>query len=408
MNLNQIGQGFLDSVNTGPEDYRKTQHLARNLSGQEEEAPMLETYLGTHPVSLGAREATKTSDKNMAEARRRRGDSLSSKGDVAFGQQLGNLANDILFDKTRNFWWLINAPQALASVIQDSAVKHEIFGNPDLYKREEIKDKNGKPYKKIKTDDLGQIIENEAYQRAINYKDPNRVHQGIVDRETGSLRKGYEINPQGNYTTKKYGSAGVQALSIPTTIAINAGLGLLNPIGGSGGYTAALPSEDDPTKTSNVIGEVAAKYFLGRTGDLLPYDEFSKVRPDVSRDEYNRYKAFKYDKGLDLNITDGDFTIPTGVLKGTMDGIHGPEVQFLGRSLPLLTTILPTATTIAGTALGARLSRGKPANKRTAIRDGIIGGMTGLVGGSAAGLIAEQARRRAGSVSSNELTGEQE
>ena len=135
----------------------------------------------------------------------------------------------------------------------------------------------------------------------------------------------------------------------------------------------------------------------------MPYDEFSKVRPDVSREEYNRYKAFKYDKGLDLNITDGDFTIPTGVLKGTMDGIHGPEIQFLGRSLPLLTTIVPTASAIAGTAAGVALSRGKGPGQRTAIRDGIIGGMGGLAAGTGAGLIAEEMRRRAGDVSSNQL-----
>ena len=40
---------------------------------------------------------------------------------------------------------------------------------------------------------------------------------------------------------------------------------------------------------------------MGRTGNLLPYDEFSKVRPDVSKDEYGRYQAFKYDKNTDLN-----------------------------------------------------------------------------------------------------------
>ena len=47
-----------------------------------------------------------------------------------------------------------------------------------------------------------------------------------------------------------------------------------------------LPSEEDPSKTNNVLGEVAAKYILGRTGNLLPWDEFKKVRPDVSKDEY--------------------------------------------------------------------------------------------------------------------------
>ena len=136
------------------------------------------------------------------------------------------------------------------------------------------------------------------------------------------------------------------------------GLGLLNPLGGSGGYTAALPSQDDPTKTDNVIGEVAMKYLLGRTGNLLPYEEFSKYRPDVDVGDYNRYKAFKYDKEFDLDPTDGNLNIlPAGILKATADGIHGPEVQFLGRSLPLTTTIVPYLGALAGGVLGVRDER---------------------------------------------------
>ena len=400
-------QGFNDAVNTGSEDLRKDRHLHRNLAGLEEESPMIDDYFGTHPAYLGAREATGGMDPLLKEARRRRGSSLSSDPQTALGQQVGNVANDILNDKTRSFWWLINAPQALASVIADKALKE---ANPDLYKVSEIRDEDGRPYHQIRRDDITEeVIENNDYRRARSYKDPNRVHEGIVSgpnaegKGKGEIRKGYNINSAGNYTQRMYDPGAVKALSIPTTIAINAGIGLLNPLGGSGGYEAALPSIDDPTKTSNVIGEVAAKYLLGRTGNLLPYDEFSKVRPDVSREEYNRYKAFKYDKGLDLNITDGDFTIPTGVLKGTMDGIHGPEIQFLGRSLPLLTTIVPTASAIAGTAAGVALSRGKGPGQRTAIRDGIIGGMGGLAAGTGAGLIAEEMRRRAGDVSSNQL-----
>ena len=125
----------------------------------------------------------------------------------------------------------------------------------------------------------------------------------------------------------------IQALAIPTGIAINSGLGLLTPFGGAEGYKAALPSEEDPSKTSNVIGEVGLKYIMGRTGQLLPYNEFSQVRPDVSREEYNKYQAFKYDKNEDYNPLDGDFSIGAGALRGTTEGIHGPEIQFLGRSL---------------------------------------------------------------------------
>ena len=100
--------------------------------------------------------------------------------------------------------------------------------------------------------------------------------------------------------------------------------------------------------------KLQAKYILGRTGNLLSWDEFKKVRPDVSKDEYMRYKAFKYDKDADFDITDGDFTLPTGIIKGTMDGIHGPEIQMLGRSLPIATAILPTIAAGIGTTMGAK------------------------------------------------------
>ena len=78
----------------------------------------------------------------------------------------------------------------------------------------------------------------------------------------------------------------------------------MNPFGGSDGYKAVMPSEDDPQKTSNILGEVGAKYVLGRTGQLLAWDDFKEVRPDVSKDEYMRYKALKFDNKMDLNPFD--------------------------------------------------------------------------------------------------------
>ena len=67
-----------------------------------------------------------------------------------------------------------------------------------------------------------------------------------------------------------------------------------------------------------------------------------------------RYKAFKFDNEADLNpFDDGTVVLPTGILKATTEGIHGPEVQFLGRSLPVTTAILPTATAILGNSMGS-------------------------------------------------------
>ena len=34
-------------------------------------------------------------------------------------------------------------------------------------------------------------------------------------------------------------------------------------------------------------------------------------------------------------------TLPGGIIKYTNEGIHGPEVQYLGRSAPLTTGVVP-------------------------------------------------------------------
>ena len=88
-----------------------------------------------------------------------------------------------------------------------------------------------------------------------------------------------------------------------------------------------MPDENDPTKSANLGQELVDRYFLGRSGALLPYNEFVKERPDVSREEYNQYKNYLF----------GD----KSVVKATMDGVQGPEVTFMGKSLPLMTGILP-------------------------------------------------------------------
>ena len=158
------------------------------------------------------------------------------------------------------------------------------------------------------------------------------------------------------------------------------------PFGGIPGYEAAVPNSEDKSKTDNVIGEVAAKYIMGRTGNLLPYEEFVKVRPDVSRAEYNAYKAFKYDKAGDMDISDGDIGLPTGALKFTTDGIHGPELMMLGRGLPVTTGVIPYASSVVGTVLGVSTKR--------PIRGGLIGGMAGLAVGQVVGNAIEGERRR--------------
>ena len=83
---------------------------------------------------------------------------------------------------------------------------------------------------------------------------------------------------------------------------------------------------------------------------------------------------------------DGDLTLPGGVLKTTDEGIHGPELQFLGRSLPLTTGVIPFVSSVAGGAAGVRTKR--------PIKGGLIGGLAGLAAGQIGGNLIEGERRR--------------
>ena len=131
---------------------------------------------------------------------------------------------------------------------------------------------------------------------------------------------------------------------------------------------------------------------MGRTGDLLPYEEFKKVRPDVSKQEYKDYQQFKYDKREDLNPLDGDISIGAGAVRATSEGIHGPEIQFLGRSLPVTTGIITYTVALAGGVGGGMIGAAK--NRKRAAIGGLAGGMAGLVAGQVTGNIIEGERRR--------------
>ena len=148
------------------------------------------------------------------------------------------------------------------------------------------------------------------------------------------------------------------AATLPAVLATSLGIGNVMR---EEGYKAVLPSEGDPRQSENALAEAGSRYFLGRTGGLLPYDEFVKERPDVSKEEYYKYKTYLHNKNLDVNPLDGDFNVG-GVVKGTIDGIHGPEVSFLGKSIPALTGMVPIATAIAGTRRGMRRAKDKLRN----------------------------------------------
>ena len=355
--LSRVKKGATESFGEGKEDHRSALKRGLESQGMETDSTMWDQMTGSNATITRTRELLGIADPAQVQARKGMGLGLSEDKATRIGQVLGTLGSDIVQDRGRSIYWLLNAPQATANVLNDIALKKHA---PNLYASDVIPGVN-------------------TFQGAVT--------QGLVDQQTGLTQKGITQRkvPDGKtktgepkfrteYRKRRYEPGMVEALAIPAGLAVNSSIGLMNPFGGQEGYKAVFEDENDPSKTSSVIGEVGAKYLLGKTGNLLPWDEFKKVRPDVSKGEYMAYKAFKFDNDTDLNILDGDASLPTGLIKYTNEGIHGPEVQFMGRSLPIATGIMPTAAAIAGTAYGAR-------------RGGVGGGLKGGLGSTAAAMI---------------------
>jgi hypothetical protein len=127
------------------------------------------------------------------------------------------------------------------------------------------------------------------------------------------------------------------ATAVPAVIATSMAVG---NAGRQPGYKAVIPSEADPTVSADPLGEGLSRFFLGRSGSLLPYEEFVQERPDVSRGEYEAYKSYLFGNAMPI--------------KATLDGINGPEVTFLGKSLPVATGILPAVAAAIGAGVGIR------------------------------------------------------
>jgi len=191
-------------------------------------------------------------------------------------QAAGVIGADLASDGMRNIWWFLNAPQAVAQVAMFQGMRDAAKNNVGL--------------------------------------------SGLHERE--SLLRNRNLR---------------MAAAAPAWIAMSMGIGnfMRQP-----GYKATLPDPTNPTETANPIGELANRYFLGRAGSLLPYDEFVKERPDVSKSEYNAYKNYLFAN--------------KSPIKGTLDGISGPEVNFMGKSIPLATGIIPMAAAVVGARRGIK------------------------------------------------------
>lgn len=357
---------------------------------------------------------------------------------MKIGYGAGGLANDFVNNLSRNIYWTINAMQAPVDLASEAVVAK---ANPDLYSEEAV------DLQKAIDDGLVRYspdYDEAAISRVVAKRQANRMdplpnltgeaadfggytragEEADLNAAKEAVRK--ELYSRDNPKNYKRAAPGVRvrfdkgtnkyevrrraysptlvnvASMLPAAAAVNIGLGLMGSesngtiTGRQAGYTAALPDELDPRTTSNAIGEIAMRYFVGREGRLMNPSDFLLERPDVTAAEYAKYRGYLSDRETDLILfDDGKFNI-AGILKGTSDGIRGPEISFLGKSAGLNDTGVPVGSAILGSTLGALAGRNPRirGNKPLVMGSLIGGGLTGLVGGQVLGSTLEEARRQ--------------
>ena len=392
-------EGFQHDYQIGRDDTQQVFYRKRELQELQKEAPRLNSLLGNHPGITRLKELTGTISPEHQRALLEADMHLDKNAPLArqLGQLGGTVAADLTQDSTRSAWWLINALQASGEIVNEQMLAEFV---PELWQHTPVRSntrsftdtKAGKQKRYLEKGDDNDYDEMIARGLLTNVDGKDVPKRGMkfvtadIPNGIGGTKKA-EILKERNYSPGM-----LAALAIPTGLAINNGLGLMTPFGGAEGFKANNPSPEDPTKTNNVIAEVAQKYILGKTGGLLPYDEFKKVRPDVSKSEYAAYQANKFDNTEDWNPFDGDISVLGGAIKANNEGILGPEVSMLGRSLPVSTGVVPFVTAMVGTTGGAYY--GHHYRNRKGAQTGLIGGLAGTTLGTIGGSIIENERRR--------------
>ena len=105
------------------------------------------------------------------------------------------------------------------------------------------------------------------------------------------------------------------------------------------GEKAVYPKskEEDPTgrEVGNPLAEVIGRSVFFQRGQLLPYGEFKKERPDVMPSTYRDYMAYQYAKPeagslVTIDPKRGSFTALGGMVRGSAKGLNDPEIRVRG------------------------------------------------------------------------------
>lgn len=140
-----------------------------------------------------------------------------------------------------------------------------------------------------------------------------------------------------------------------TTTALQLGSQTYNPFnlgqgGRVAGYTAINPDEEDPRISTTPFSElVVDRGFFGRRGKLLPWEQFREERPDIPYEQYEKYQKYLWNRDENLLRE-----ATGGLVKGTLDGINGPEVSVMGYSVTPVGALAAAGTLLAGRNLVGR------------------------------------------------------
>jgi hypothetical protein len=137
------------------------------------------------------------------------------------------------------------------------------------------------------------------------------------------------------------------------------------------GFAQAYAEEgsEDRRETSQPVGEMFERFFLGRTGRPLKYETAKEDIPSLTPERYGNYlRNYYQDKGL------------LGIVKATPENLQGvPEVRVLGYPITV-----PSVTTAVGGLVGA----GAAIRTAPLVKNSFKRALIGSTGGAAAGAIA--------------------
>lgn len=146
------------------------------------------------------------------------------------------------------------------------------------------------------------------------------------------------------------------------------------------GFAQAYAEEgsEDRRQTTQPVPELFERFFLGRTGRPLAYEEAKKDIPDLTPERYGNFlRSYYQDKGF------------LGVLKGTSENLQGvPEARLLGYPITI-----PSVLGVAGGAVAAGATARMTAGKgRLAgrVAKTAAAGLAGSLGGVMTGNVANE------------------